>query len=69
MNRIRCVFNLALAQQYTEEEYTKLKRKIDKYLLPLMWLCYGIQQTDKISISTQATFGLRDVREASLPVA
>jgi MFS transporter, ACS family, allantoate permease len=24
-----------------------------------MWLCYGIQQTDKTSIGTQATFGLR----------
>lgn len=46
--------------QYTEEEYKALKRKIDRYLLPLMWLCYGIQQTDKTSLSTQATFGLRD---------
>jgi MFS family permease len=36
-----------------------LKRKVDRYLLPLMWLCYGIQQTDKTSIGTQATFGLR----------
>ncbi|KAI1336479.1 major facilitator superfamily transporter [Xylariaceae sp. FL0016] len=25
-----------------------------------MWLCYGVQQTDKTSIGTQATFGLRD---------
>jgi MFS transporter, ACS family, allantoate permease len=45
--------------QYTEEQYRQLKRKIDRYLLPLMWLCYGIQQTDKTSIGTQATFGLR----------
>lgn len=45
---------------YTDEEYKKLKRKIDMYLLPLMWLCYGIQQTDKTSLGTQATFGLRD---------
>ncbi|ORY54937.1 MFS general substrate transporter [Pseudomassariella vexata] len=45
---------------YTEEQYKKLRRKIDRYLLPLMWLCYGIQQTDKTSIGTQATFGLRD---------
>ncbi|KAI0880641.1 MFS general substrate transporter [Annulohypoxylon maeteangense] len=43
---------------YSEEEYRKLKRKADRYLLPLMWLCYGIQQTDKTSIGTQATFGL-----------
>lgn len=27
--------------QYTEEQYKTLKRKIDRYLLPLMWLCYG----------------------------
>ncbi|KAI1404273.1 MFS general substrate transporter [Hypoxylon fuscum] len=47
------------APQYTEEQYKALKRKADRYLLPLMWLCYGIQQTDKTSIGTQATFGLR----------
>ncbi|TGJ88708.1 hypothetical protein E0Z10_g15 [Xylaria hypoxylon] len=46
--------------KYTEEEYKKLKRKIDRYLLPLMWLCYGIQQTDKTSLGTQAAFGLRE---------
>ena len=43
---------------YTEEEYKKLLRKIDRFLLPLMWFCYGIQQTDKTSIGTQAIFGL-----------
>lgn len=25
-----------------------------------MWLCYGIQQTDKTALGTQATFGLRE---------
>ncbi|KAK5629101.1 hypothetical protein RRF57_004816 [Xylaria bambusicola] len=45
---------------YSEEEFKKLRRKIDRYLLPLMWLCYGIQQTDKTSLGTQATFGLRE---------
>ncbi|KAI1331666.1 MFS general substrate transporter [Xylariaceae sp. FL0255] len=45
---------------YSEEQYRKLKRKADRYLLPLMWLCYGIQQTDKTSLGTQATFGLRE---------
>ncbi|RYP76421.1 hypothetical protein DL769_003627 [Monosporascus sp. CRB-8-3] len=35
-----------------EEEYKKFERKIDKCLLPLIWLCYGIQQTDKTSIGT-----------------
>lgn len=47
---------------YSDAEYKKLKRKIDRYLLPLMWLCYGIQQTDKTSLGVQATFGLREVR-------
>ncbi|KAJ2979252.1 hypothetical protein NUW58_g7249 [Xylaria curta] len=49
------------ASEYSEEEYKKLKKKIDRYLLPLMWLCYGIQQTDKTSLGVQATFGLREV--------
>ncbi|EIM89633.1 MFS general substrate transporter [Stereum hirsutum FP-91666 SS1] len=53
--------DIVLAEsQYTEEQYAKLKRKIDRYLLPLMWLCYGIQQTDKTSLGTQANFGLRE---------
>ncbi|KAF3765793.1 MFS general substrate transporter [Cryphonectria parasitica EP155] len=42
--------------QYTEEQYKGLKKKIDRYLLPLMWLCYGI----RTSIGTQATFGLEE---------
>ncbi|RDW83238.1 MFS general substrate transporter-26 [Coleophoma crateriformis] len=44
---------------YTPEEYKTLLKKIDRYLLPLMWVCYGIQQTDKTSLGTQALFGLR----------
>ncbi|KAI0018646.1 MFS general substrate transporter [Xylariomycetidae sp. FL0641] len=48
------------ASEYTDEQYKQLKRKIDRYLLPLMWLCYGIQQTDKTSLGTQATFGLQE---------
>ncbi|KAK6388446.1 hypothetical protein LTR65_007950 [Meristemomyces frigidus] len=35
---------------YSPEEYKKLLRKIDRYLLPLMWFCYGVQQTDKTSL-------------------
>lgn len=45
---------------YTSEEYKKILRKIDRYLLPLMWFCYGIQQTDKTATGTQAIFGLRE---------
>ncbi|KAH7419590.1 major facilitator superfamily domain-containing protein [Cadophora sp. MPI-SDFR-AT-0126] len=45
---------------YTPEDYKKLLKKIDRYLLPLMWICYGIQQTDKTSLGTQALFGIRE---------
>ncbi|KAI3617947.1 major facilitator superfamily transporter [Moniliophthora roreri] len=45
---------------YTEEQYRRILRKIDRYLLPLMWVAYGVQQADKTSISTQAVFGLRE---------
>lgn len=55
------VTNPTLVPEYSEEDYKKLRRKIDRYLLPLMWLCYGIQQTDKTSLGIQATFGLREV--------
>ncbi|KAK0435947.1 major facilitator superfamily transporter [Desarmillaria tabescens] len=67
---------VAIASEYTPEQYKKLKRKMDFYLLPLMWLCYGIQQADKTGLSAQtpltfttnperlagtmATFGLRE---------
>lgn len=44
---------------YSPKEYKKLLRKIDRFLLPLMWFCYGVQQTDKTSLGTQAIFGLR----------
>ncbi|WPA99955.1 uncharacterized protein RHO25_004575 [Cercospora beticola] len=45
---------------YSPVEYKKILRKIDRFLLPLMWFCYGIQQTDKTSLGTQAIFGLRE---------
>lgn len=44
---------------YTDEDYKKLLKKIDRFLLPLMWFCYGVQQTDKTSLGTQAIFGMR----------
>lgn len=50
----------AAAGEYTEADYKRVLRKIDLVLLPLMWLCYGTQQADKTSISTQATFGMRE---------
>ncbi|KAH0002213.1 major facilitator superfamily transporter, partial [Aureobasidium melanogenum] len=50
---------VAAEGEYSEEQYKHLRRKIDRYLLPLMWLCYGIQQSDKTALGTQAVFGLR----------
>ncbi|KAH8885264.1 MFS general substrate transporter [Thozetella sp. PMI_491] len=44
--------------EYTPEQYQKLTRKIDRYLIPIMFFMYGIQQTDKTSISIQALFGM-----------
>ncbi|KAL1384748.1 major facilitator superfamily domain-containing protein [Phyllosticta capitalensis] len=49
-----------LESDYSPEEYKLLLKKIDRYLLPLMWFCYGIQQTDKTAVSTQALFGMRE---------
>lgn len=48
----------AAAGEYSSADYKRLLRKIDMILLPLMWFCYGTQQADKTSISTQATFGM-----------
>ncbi|KAL2833327.1 major facilitator superfamily domain-containing protein [Aspergillus cavernicola] len=46
--------------EYSEAQYKRLLRKIDYYLIPMMFFCYGIQQTDKTSISIQALFGMSD---------
>lgn len=50
---------VAAKGEYSEEQYKHLRRKVDRYLLPLMRLCYRIQQTDKTALRTQAVFGLR----------
>lgn len=44
--------------EYSPAEYKRVLRKIDRFLLPLMWCCYGVQQTDKTSLGVQAIFGL-----------
>ena len=49
-----------ITEEFTEAYYKRLRWKIDLWLLPLMWLCYGTQQADKTSISTMAVFGLRE---------
>jgi ACS family allantoate permease-like MFS transporter len=47
------------AEEYSEAYYKKLRWKIDLWLLPLMWFCYGTQQADKTSLSTMAVFGIQ----------
>ncbi|EXF84162.1 hypothetical protein CFIO01_05665 [Colletotrichum fioriniae PJ7] len=48
------------ATEYSDSYFRKLRFKIDLWLLPLMWVCYGTQQADKTSLSVQAVFGLRE---------
>lgn len=48
------------ATEYSDAYYRRLRWKIDLWLLPLMWFCYGTQQADKTSLSTQAVFGIRE---------
>ncbi|KAK1460520.1 hypothetical protein CCUS01_08867 [Colletotrichum cuscutae] len=48
------------ATEYSDRYFRKLRFKIDLWLLPLMWVCYGTQQADKTSLSVQAVFGLRE---------
>ncbi|CAI7587773.1 unnamed protein product [Penicillium glandicola] len=50
----------AAEDEYTQEQYDKLLKKVDWIMLPLMWIISGTQYADKASISTQATFGLRE---------
>ncbi|PBK61772.1 MFS general substrate transporter [Armillaria solidipes] len=50
----------ATSTEYTPKQYKKLKFKADCYLLPLMWLCYGLQSADKAALGNMALFGLRE---------
>lgn len=50
-------------KEYSDRYYRRLLWKIDLWLLPLMWVCYGTQQADKTSLSTQAVFGIREDTE------
>lgn len=46
--------------EYSDAYMRKLRWKIDLWLLPVMWICYGTQQADKTSLSIQAIFGIRE---------
>ncbi|KAL4862598.1 hypothetical protein BDV12DRAFT_207098 [Aspergillus spectabilis] len=49
-----------IAPEYSDRYLRRLRWKIDLWLLPLMWFCYGTQQADKTSLSVQAVFGIRE---------
>nr|XP_031861390.1 uncharacterized protein CI109_002994 [Kwoniella shandongensis]KAA5528462.1 hypothetical protein CI109_002994 [Kwoniella shandongensis] len=60
VHEVKVAEEVMLAEgQYTDEEYNKLKRKVDMILLPLMWWCYGIQQTDKTGLGTMNLYGVQ----------
>ncbi|KAK0493614.1 major facilitator superfamily domain-containing protein, partial [Armillaria luteobubalina] len=46
--------------EYTLEQYKRLKRKVDYYLLPLLWVCFGLQEADRAILSPMSVFGLRE---------
>ncbi|KAK0468692.1 major facilitator superfamily domain-containing protein [Armillaria novae-zelandiae] len=52
--------SVSASDEYTPEQYKKLKCKIDRHLLPLMWLCFGLQAADKAVLGIMAIFGLRE---------
>ncbi|KIW74483.1 hypothetical protein Z517_12423 [Fonsecaea pedrosoi CBS 271.37] len=46
-------------QTWTDKEEQQVRRKIDRRLLPILVICYGLQYYDKAMISQAALFGLR----------
>ncbi|OAL32387.1 hypothetical protein AYO22_00409 [Fonsecaea multimorphosa] len=46
-------------QTWDDKEEQQLRRKIDRRLLPILVICYGLQYYDKAMISQAALFGLR----------
>ncbi|PBK84108.1 MFS general substrate transporter [Armillaria gallica] len=56
--------------EYTPEQYTKLKRKVDYYLLPLLWLCSGLQEADREILSAlNLLFEFTPAMKASGPIS
>ena len=46
-------------QTWDDEEEQRVRKKIDRRLLPILVICYGLQYYDKAMISQAALFGLR----------
>ncbi|KAH8727437.1 MFS transporter [Phaeosphaeriaceae sp. PMI808] len=46
--------------EWTDQEATRLVRRIDKRLMPLLFITYGLQYYDKAMLSQAALFGLQE---------
>ncbi|KAH6999424.1 MFS transporter [Ilyonectria destructans] len=56
---VRVITQYSGDQEWGEIEEKRLVRKIDRKLMPLMFLTYGLQYYDKAMLSQAAIFGLR----------
>ncbi len=46
--------------EFTDKEYNKLMRKVDFILMPMLMILYGLQYSDKTSLSSGMVFGLSE---------
>ncbi|KEF58114.1 uncharacterized protein A1O9_06037 [Exophiala aquamarina CBS 119918] len=65
---LKVLANYVGDEQWTEEEEKKLVRKIDRRLLTILCLTYGLQYYDKAMLSQAALFGLRDDLELNIGI-
>ncbi|KAL4898284.1 major facilitator superfamily domain-containing protein [Aspergillus ambiguus] len=57
---LKVLANYSGDEAWTEAEERKVKHKIDRRLLPMLCLTYGLQYYDKSMLSQAALFGLRE---------
>ncbi|BEI81330.1 hypothetical protein CcaverHIS002_0204900 [Cutaneotrichosporon cavernicola] len=46
--------------EFTPKEYSRLMRKVDFILMPMLMILYGLQYSDKTSLSSGVVFGLKE---------
>ncbi|CAE6448994.1 unnamed protein product [Rhizoctonia solani] len=56
---LRQTMDQAPSEPLTAEAALKLRRKIDKHLLPLMMILYWVQFMDKTTLGNSAILGIR----------
>jgi hypothetical protein len=54
------LFDEAAAQDLTDENSIAVRRKIDRHLLPLMCLAYGLNYVDKVAMGWAVLFNFRE---------